>query len=239
MEKEDSIAADTVPARTEALSEAEITVKRISDGLETLVSADDYHLFIHDETNEGGVGWQIHFVKDGENTLWWSTDHRTQEGHMVLNQQNYTYVEKNDGVWVAADTADNSLEPLLEQFSFKNKELFNIKSEVKRDAYGTRGQVCPLSFSQPRSSSLLDMVSDIFQATSSILLAAFAARRRVGLVLGIISTATAPAAAPIPAVTAHPFTVIAIPPSSLSMPKSNYFSSGCIFPFHPDFFVIQ
>ena len=53
------------------------------------------------------------------------------------------------------------------------------------------------------------MVSDIFQATSSILLAAFAARRRVGLVLGIISTATAPAAAPIPAVTAHPFTVIA------------------------------
>ena len=106
MEKEDSIAADTVPAQTEALSEAEITAKRVSDGLETLVSADDYHLFIHDDTNEGGVGWQIHFVKDGENTLWWSTDHRTQEGHMVLNQQNYTYVEKNDGVWVAADTAD-------------------------------------------------------------------------------------------------------------------------------------
>ena len=129
-------ATDTIPAQAEAQSESEITAKRISDGLEALVSADDYHLFIHDDTNEGGVGWQIHFVKDGENTLWWSTGHRTQEGHMVLNQRNYTYVEKDDGVWVATDATDNSLEPLIEQFSFKEKELFNIKSEVKTNDYG-------------------------------------------------------------------------------------------------------
>ena len=128
--------ADTIPAQTETQSESERTAKRISDGLETLVSADDYHLFLHDDTNEGGVGWQIHFVKDGENTLWWSTDHRTQEGHMVVDQQNYTYVEKDEGVWVATDATDNSLEPLLEQFSFRDKELFNIKSEVKTNDNG-------------------------------------------------------------------------------------------------------
>lgn len=128
--------ADTIPAQTETQSESERTAKRISDGLETLVSADNYHLFLHDDTNEGGVGWQIHFVKDGENTLWWSTDHRTQEGHMVLDRQNYTYVEKDEGVWVATDATDNSLEPLLEQFSFKDKELFNIKSEVKTNDNG-------------------------------------------------------------------------------------------------------
>lgn len=128
--------AQTIPAQTEAPSESEITAKRISDGLEALVSADNYHLFLHDETNGGGVSWQIHFVKDGENTLWWSTDHRTQEGHMVLNQQSYTYVEKDEGVWVATDATDNSLEPLLEQFSFKDKELFNIKSEVKTNDSG-------------------------------------------------------------------------------------------------------
>ena len=129
-------ATDTIPAQTETQSESEITANRISDGLEALVSADNYHLFLHDDTNEGGVGWQIHFVKDGENTLWWSTDHRTQEGHMVVDQQNYTYVEKDEGVWVATDATDNSLEPLLEQFSFKNKELFNIKSEVKTNDSG-------------------------------------------------------------------------------------------------------
>lgn len=128
--------ADTISAQTETQSESERTAKRISDGLETLVSADNYHLFLHDDTNEGGVGWQIHFVKDGENTLWWSTDHRTQEGHMVLNRQNYTYVEKDEGVWVATDATDNSLEPLLEQFSFRDKELFNIKSEVKTNDNG-------------------------------------------------------------------------------------------------------
>ena len=128
--------ADTIPAQTETQPESERTAKRISDGLETLVSADNYHLFLHDDTNEGGVGWQIHFVKDGENSLWWSTDHRTQEGHMVLDRQNYTYVEKDEGVWVATDATDNSLEPLLEQFSFRDKELFNIKSEVKTNDNG-------------------------------------------------------------------------------------------------------
>lgn len=135
-EEPSDAAADTLPAQTEAPSESEITANRISDGLEALVSADNYHLFLHDETNGGGVGWQIHFVQDGENTLWWSTDHRTQEGHMVVDQQNYTYVEKDGGVWVATDATDHSLEPLLEQFSFKGKELFNIKSEVKTNDYG-------------------------------------------------------------------------------------------------------
>ena len=129
-------AADTLPAQTETQSESEITANRISEGLEALVSADNNHLFLHDDTNEGSVGWQIHFVKDGENTLWWSTDHRTQEGHMVLDQQNYTYVEKDGGIWVATDATDNSLEPLLEQFSFKDKDLFNIKSEMKTNDYG-------------------------------------------------------------------------------------------------------
>ena len=135
-EEPSDAAADTVPAQTEAPSESEITANRISDGLEALVSADNYHLFLHDDTNEGSVGWQIHFVKDGENTLWWSTDHRTQEGYMVVDQQNYTYVEKDGGVWVATDATDHSLEPLLEQFSFKDKELFNIKSEVKTSDSG-------------------------------------------------------------------------------------------------------
>ena len=55
---------------------------------------------------------------------------------MVLNRQNYTYVEKDEGVWGATDATDNSLEPLLEQFSFRDKELFNIKSEVKTNDNG-------------------------------------------------------------------------------------------------------
>ena len=88
-----------------------------------------------------------------------------------------------------------------------------IFQKFTREAIASR-DFCYISM----ESILLEMVSETFQATSSILLAAFAARRRVGLFLGIIRTATAPAAAPIPAVIAHPLTCMGSPPFAISMP---------------------
>ena len=63
------------------------------------------------------------------------------------------------------------------------------------------------------------ILSSIFQAISSTLFAAFAAAFRTGFCRGIIMTATAPAAAPSPAVMAQPFTDIAITPFGSSMPE--------------------
>lgn len=123
---------DAGPTQTEEESEAQLTAKRISDGLDAIVSADQYGVFFDDATNEGSIGWQAHFFKDGDNTLWWSTDHRTMEGHMVLNQQNYTYLDRNGGMWVPTDTTNTTedfLESLLAEFSLADKELLNIKSE--------------------------------------------------------------------------------------------------------------
>lgn len=123
---------DAAPTQTEEESEAQLTAKRISDGLDAIVSADQYGVFFDDATNEGSIGWQAHFFKDGDNTLWWSTDHRTMEGHMVLNQQNYTYLDRNGGMWVPTDTTNTTedfLESLLAEFSLADKELLNIKSE--------------------------------------------------------------------------------------------------------------
>lgn len=123
---------DAAQTQTEEESEAQLTAKRISDGLDAIVSADQYGVFFDDATNEGSIGWQAHFFKDGDNTLWWSTDHRTMEGHMVLNQQNYTYLDRNGGMWVPTDTTNTTedfLESLLAEFSLADKELLNIKSE--------------------------------------------------------------------------------------------------------------
>ena len=82
---------------------------------------------------------------------------------------------------------------------------------------------------------LLEMVSLTRHATSSILLAAFAARRRVGFDFGIIRTATAPAAAPIPAVSAQPFAFILFPPLyrvEISIPGMKKFTDGMFFTLH-------
>jgi hypothetical protein len=68
------------------------------------------------------------------------------------------------------------------------------------------------------SSNLLEIASPILQAASSTLVAALAASLRVGLFLGIIITATAPAAAPKPSVIAHPVAFIKIPPFDSSIP---------------------
>ena len=62
---------------------------------------------------------------------------------MVLNQQNYTYLDRNNGMWVPTDTADTTqelLESLLAAFSFADKELFNIKSEKMTNDNGTSSE---------------------------------------------------------------------------------------------------
>lgn len=63
------------------------------------------------------------------------------------------------------------------------------------------------------------ILSSIFQTRSSALFAALAAALRTGFCFGIIITATAPAAAPRPAVIAHPFMVMSITPFGVSMPR--------------------
>lgn len=134
---------DAGPTQTEEESEAQLTAKRISDGLDAIISADQYSLIFADTTDKGSVGWQLQFFKDGENTLWWSTDNLTKEGYMVLNQQNYTYLDRNNGMWVPTDTADTTqelLESLLAAFSFADKELFNIKSEKMTNDNGTSSE---------------------------------------------------------------------------------------------------
>lgn len=76
------------------------------------------------------------------------------------------------------------------------------------------------------------ILSSTFHATSSILLAALAASFLVGLLYGIIKIAMAPAAALIPAVIAHPLTLIFFTPFSFSMPTQKKIICGKILPFH-------
>ncbi len=76
-----------------------------------------------------------------------------------------------------------------------------------------------------RSNSSVILLETL-QAISSILLAALAASRRVGLFRGIAKIATAPAAAPKPTAMASPFMCIRSPPFKNSIPNCQKITIG-------------
>jgi len=110
------------------------TAARLEKAWDEILSADRYHLLFHDETYEGGVGWQINIYKDGKDTLWKSTDHMTEEGHMVLDGVSYKFIDGSG--WVIYEEADTMLTSLLEYFDLKGKVLTDITSEVKTNEGG-------------------------------------------------------------------------------------------------------
>ena len=110
------------------------TAVRLEKAWDEILTADRYHLLFHDQTYEGGVGWQINVYKDGENTLWKSTDHRTEEGRMVLDGVSYKFIDGSG--WVAWEESDTMLTSLLEYFDLKGKVLTDITSETKDNGLG-------------------------------------------------------------------------------------------------------
>ncbi len=112
------------------------TVERLENAWDAILSAERCHLFFADETNEGGVGWQVNVYKDGENTLWSSTDHMTEEGHMVLDGVHYKFIEGNDGGWVPYEEPDTLLDSMLEYFRLDGKVITDIRSETKTNLGG-------------------------------------------------------------------------------------------------------
>ena len=112
------------------------TVERLENAWDAVLNQERYHLFFSDETFEGSVGWQINVYKDGENTLWKSTDHMTEEGHMVLDGVHYKFIEGNDGGWVPYGESDTMLDTMLEYFHPDGKIITDIQSEVKTNEAG-------------------------------------------------------------------------------------------------------
>ena len=109
-------------------------VVRVGNAWEVILTQERYHLFFADQTKEGGVGWQVNIYKDGENTLWLSTDHTNEDGRMLLDGVRYRYIQDNG--WVAWDEEDTLLTDLLAQFRLEGKELSNISSQFITDDYG-------------------------------------------------------------------------------------------------------
>lgn len=121
-----------------ALSEADQTVKQLSDGLGALLESDQYYLFFCDRTYTGGVGWQAHFVKDGSDTLWWSPTGSSQEGRMTADGQSYTYVPTDSGAWIPTEEPDDMLPSLLSMLDFTGQELFDLHREALEDCSGEK-----------------------------------------------------------------------------------------------------
>ena len=112
------------------------TVTRVQNAWDAILSAEKYHLFFADETQEGGVGWQANIYKNGVDTLWYATDHMTEEGQMVLDGVHYKFIEGNDGGWVPYEESDTLLNSMLECFNLDGKVITDIASEAKTNDAG-------------------------------------------------------------------------------------------------------
>ena len=112
------------------------TVTKVQNAWDAILSGEKYHLFFADETQEGGVGWQANIYKNGVDTLWYATDHTTEEGHMVLDGVHYKFIEGNDGGWVPYEEPDTLLNSMLEYFNLDGKVITDIASETKNNDDG-------------------------------------------------------------------------------------------------------
>lgn len=116
--------------------EQEQTITLLQTAWDTILEGETYHLFFAEETYEGSVGWQVNIYKDGENTLWTSTDHINREGQMVLDGVHYTLIDGNEGGWVAYGEDKPLLDSLVEEFSLDGKVLTDIVKETKTNDAG-------------------------------------------------------------------------------------------------------
>ncbi|MBR4989666.1 MAG: M56 family metallopeptidase [Oscillospiraceae bacterium] len=136
MKKVEPVVISTEPTEsTERNLEETMDVQnRVQNAWDTVLSRERYHLFFWDGTNDGSVGWQVNIYKDGENTLWKSTDHMTEEGRMVLDGISYKLI---DGGWVPFEEEDTMLEEMLAYFEVEGKELERIASHIntREDGY--------------------------------------------------------------------------------------------------------
>ena len=116
--------------------ETEKVLTRLEDTWNAILSQQQYHLSFAELTNDGSVGWQVNIYKDGENTLWTSSDHTNEEGSMMLDGVHYTFIPGAEGGWVAYGEDEPLLDSLLEEFSLDGKVLTNIAWEEKTNDFG-------------------------------------------------------------------------------------------------------
>ena len=137
-EPKDPVVVEATAARPTDAAPEEVheIVIRMENAWDAIVNQDRYHLFFAEETAAGGVGWQANVYKDGDNTLWYATDHTREEGHMLLDGVPYKYIDGNGGGWVEFEEEDVLLASMLDQFALEGKEISNISSQVITDESG-------------------------------------------------------------------------------------------------------
>ena len=116
--------------------EVDKTVQRLTSAWDAILKQERHHLFFAEETYEGSVGWQVNVYKNGADTLWSSTDHTTEDGHMILDGVHYKFIEGNDGGWVPYEEPDTLLASMLEYFQLDGKVITDIQSETKTNLGG-------------------------------------------------------------------------------------------------------
>lgn len=114
------------------------TVRRIEEAFRTVLEQDTYNIFIHEFTDDGGVGWQANYYKVGSNIFWRSSDHINEEGYLLLDGENYvwTRISENEYRWAPTDKYESQLDDLLALYDLSGMVLTDVQSEVKTNDWG-------------------------------------------------------------------------------------------------------
>lgn len=126
---------ETSPAETaqmEPLSLEEQVRSRVEEGITSAIAQENYHLEFYVSMDQGSVGWQVYYYKQGDNTLWRSSNHAASKGGMHLDGKDYVLVEEQ---WMEGEPEESQLEHYLSFFHLEGKDIFSASFETKTGEY--------------------------------------------------------------------------------------------------------
>ena len=127
---DEAVPALEAPETAEATEPAETLpmdqqiYNQVTGSFQELITGGYYNLFFYEVDDNGSIGWQAHFLKDGENTMWWSSNHVDRDGYMHYEGKDYVISEED--LWVPGEPMESELDGLLHLFSLEDKELFSM-----------------------------------------------------------------------------------------------------------------
>jgi len=130
-----SPAGEQTPGTTEGetLSAQAEVVQRVDGKLQAYLEQEQFYIEVNEITKDGSVIWGASYYRDGENTLWRSTDHLNEEGYLVLDGTPYELVK---GKWVQTEPWEEDPAELCQRFFQEGKDLYAVEEQTKTSDFG-------------------------------------------------------------------------------------------------------
>ncbi len=161
-QSEDTPTETTVPAEEDRQSKEEDMQRRVREGLDAILYAQDGGIhFMGTRENESSVFWQCSYLMHGEDRLWYTVDGRdgyAETSHLVLDGLHY---EEKNALWVICDPQQDPIEEYRQWFQWDDAE--NLDGFSESTTVSTDGH----SYSEIRFGGTVDKRWVTFQFTFS------------------------------------------------------------------------